>query len=72
MQELQDKITILQQRHESRELTLQNLVRQLMRNRAQCRDCSGEQNKSSQLCYFRQELDQILGMLQEIAKNCSD
>ncbi|XP_015114887.1 centrosomal protein of 162 kDa [Diachasma alloeum] len=67
LQLLQDKITILQQRHESREMTLQNLVRDLLRNRTLCRDCKGEKGKSKQLCYFRQELDHILGMLQEIA-----
>ncbi|XP_071553245.1 uncharacterized protein [Temnothorax nylanderi] len=68
LQLLQDKITILQQRHESREMTLQTLIRDLLRNRTQCRDCSkNEKGKNRQLCYFRQELDHILGMLQEIA-----
>ncbi|XP_063985799.1 centrosomal protein of 162 kDa-like [Diachasmimorpha longicaudata] len=67
LQLLQDKITILQQRHESREMTLQNLVRDLLRNKTLCRDCKGEKGKNKQLCYFRQELDHILGMLQEIA-----
>lgn len=67
LQLLQDKITILQQRHESREMTLQTLVRDLLRNRTQCRDCKNGKGKNSQLCYFRQELDHILGMLQEIA-----
>ncbi|XP_046750019.1 centrosomal protein of 162 kDa isoform X2 [Diprion similis] len=67
LQLLQDKITILQQRHESREMTLQTLVRDLLRTRTQCRDCKGEKGKNKQLCYFRQELDHILGMLQEIA-----
>ncbi|XP_067212650.1 centrosomal protein of 162 kDa isoform X2 [Linepithema humile] len=67
LQLLQDKITILQQRHESREMTLQTLVRDLLRNRTQCRDCKNEKGKNRQLCYFRQELDHILGMLQEIA-----
>ncbi|XP_033336180.1 uncharacterized protein LOC117226190 isoform X2 [Megalopta genalis] len=66
LQLLQDKITILQQRHESREMTLQGLVRDLLRNRTQCRDCKNEKGKNRQLCYFRQELDHILGMLQEI------
>ncbi|XP_066597511.1 centrosomal protein of 162 kDa [Prorops nasuta] len=64
LQLLQDKITILQQRHESREMTLQNLVRDLLRSRTQCKDCKGEKR---QLCYFRQELDHILQMLQEFA-----
>lgn len=67
MQLLQDKITILQQRHESREMTLQTLVRDLLRNRTQCTDCKNEKGKNRQLCYFRQELDNILAMLQEIA-----
>ncbi|KAH0950475.1 hypothetical protein HN011_008247 [Eciton burchellii] len=67
LQLLQDKITILQQRHESREMTLQTLVRDLLRNRMQCKDCKNEKGKNRQLCYFRQELDHILGMLQEIA-----
>ncbi|XP_020707089.2 centrosomal protein of 162 kDa-like isoform X2 [Athalia rosae] len=67
LQLLQDKITILQQRHESREMTLQTLVRDLLRTKTQCRDCKGEKGKTKQLCYFRQELDHILGMLQEIA-----
>ncbi|XP_043279264.1 centrosomal protein of 162 kDa [Venturia canescens] len=68
LQLLQDKITILQQRHESREITLQSLVRDLLRKKTQCRDCKGEKGKSNkQLCYFRQELDHILGMLQEIS-----
>ncbi|KAG7210091.1 hypothetical protein KM043_011661 [Ampulex compressa] len=67
LQLLQDKITILQQRHESREMTLQTLVRDLLRNRTQCKDCKNEKGKNRQLCYFRQELDHILGMLQEIA-----
>ena len=67
LQLLQDKITILQQRHESREMTLQTLVRDLLRNRTQCKDCKNERGKNRQLCYFRQELDHILGMLQEIA-----
>lgn len=67
LQLLQDKITILQQRHESREMTLQSLVRDLLRNRTQCKDCKNEKGKNRQLCYFRQELDHILGMLQEIA-----
>ncbi|CAK9817542.1 Centrosomal protein of 162 kDa [Anthophora quadrimaculata] len=67
LQLLQDKITILQQRHESREMTLQSLVRDLLRNRTQCKDCKNEKGKNRQLCYFRQELDNILGMLQEIA-----
>ncbi|XP_076653351.1 uncharacterized protein LOC143359339 [Halictus rubicundus] len=66
LQLLQDKITILQQRHESREMTLQGLVRDLLRNRTQCKDCKNEKGKNRQLCYFRQELDHILGMLQEI------
>ncbi|KZC05810.1 PREDICTED: centrosomal protein of 162 kDa [Dufourea novaeangliae] len=66
LQLLQDKITILQQRHESREMTLQSLVRDLLRNRMQCKDCKNEKGKNRQLCYFRQELDHILGMLQEI------
>ncbi|XP_031832636.1 uncharacterized protein LOC116426984 isoform X2 [Nomia melanderi] len=66
LQLLQDKITILQQRHESREMTLQSLVRDLLRNRTQCKDCKNEKGKNRQLCYFRQELDHILGMLQEI------
>ncbi|XP_070166662.1 centrosomal protein of 162 kDa isoform X2 [Polyergus mexicanus] len=67
LQLLQDKITILQQRHESREMTLQTLIRDLLRNRSQCKDCKNEKGKNRQLCYFRQELDYILGMLQEIA-----
>lgn len=67
LQLLQDKITILQQRHESREMTLQTLIRDLLRNRTQCKDCKNEKGKNRQLCYFRQELDHILGMLQEIA-----
>ncbi|XP_020281350.1 centrosomal protein of 162 kDa isoform X2 [Pseudomyrmex gracilis] len=67
LQLLQDKITILQQRHESREMTLQTLVRDLLRNRTQCKDCKNEKGKNRQLCYFRQELDNILAMLQEIA-----
>ncbi|XP_043252093.1 centrosomal protein of 162 kDa [Colletes gigas] len=67
LQLLQDKITLLQQRHESREMTLQSLVRDLLRNRTQCKDCKNEKGKNRQLCYFRQELDHILGMLQEIA-----
>ncbi|XP_011861676.1 PREDICTED: centrosomal protein of 162 kDa isoform X2 [Vollenhovia emeryi] len=67
LQLLQDKITILQQRHESREMTLQTLIRDLLRNRTQCKDCKNEKGKKRQLCYFRQELDHILGMLQEIA-----
>ncbi|KOC68652.1 Protein QN1 like protein [Habropoda laboriosa] len=67
LQLLQDKITILQQRHESREMTLQSLVRDLLRNKNQCKDCKNEKGKNRQLCYFRQELDNILGMLQEIA-----
>ncbi|KAL6261866.1 hypothetical protein P5V15_006952 [Pogonomyrmex californicus] len=67
LQLLQDKITILQQRHESREMTLQTLVRDLLRSRTQCKDCKNEKGKNRQLCYFRQELDHILGMLQEIA-----
>ncbi|XP_076241709.1 uncharacterized protein LOC143183845 isoform X2 [Calliopsis andreniformis] len=67
LQLLQDKITILQQRHESREMTLQTMVRDLLRNRTQCKDCKNEKGKNRQLCYFRQELDHILGMLQEIA-----
>ncbi|KAK0166065.1 hypothetical protein PV328_004516 [Microctonus aethiopoides] len=67
LQLLQDKITQLQQRHETREMTLQNLVRDLLRNKTQCRDCKGEKGKNKQLCYFRQELDHILAMLQEIA-----
>lgn len=67
LQLLQEKITILQQRHESREMTLQNLVRELLRSKTQCRDCRGEKGKNRQLCYFRQELDHILAMLQEIA-----
>ncbi|XP_017884872.1 centrosomal protein of 162 kDa-like isoform X2 [Ceratina calcarata] len=67
LQLLQDKITILQQRHESREMTLQSLVRDLLRNRTQCKDCKNEKGKNRQLCYFRKELDHILGMLQEIA-----
>ncbi|XP_034951847.1 centrosomal protein of 162 kDa [Chelonus insularis] len=68
LQLLQEKITILQQRHESREMTLQTLVRELLRNRNQCRDCKSDgRGKNRQLCYFRQELDHILGMLQEIA-----
>ncbi|XP_053974720.1 centrosomal protein of 162 kDa-like isoform X2 [Hylaeus volcanicus] len=68
LQLLQDKITILQQRHESREMTLQTLVRDLLRNRTQCKDCcKNEKGKNRKLCYFRQELDHILGMLQEIA-----
>ncbi|KYM98619.1 PREDICTED: centrosomal protein of 162 kDa [Cyphomyrmex costatus] len=66
LQLLQDKITILQQRHESREMTLQTLIRDLLRNRTQCKDCKNEKGKNRQLCYFRQELDHILGMLQEI------
>ncbi|XP_029175896.1 centrosomal protein of 162 kDa isoform X2 [Nylanderia fulva] len=67
LQLLQDKITILQQRHESREMTLQTLIRDLLRNRTHCKDCKNEKGKNRQLCYFRQELDHILGMLQEIA-----
>ncbi|XP_015598780.1 centrosomal protein of 162 kDa isoform X2 [Cephus cinctus] len=67
LQLLQDKITVLQQRHESREMTLQSLVRDLLRTKTQCRDCKGERGKNKQLCYFRQELDHILGMLQELA-----
>ncbi|XP_076182406.1 uncharacterized protein LOC143154306 isoform X2 [Ptiloglossa arizonensis] len=67
LQLLQDKITILQQRHESREMTLQSLVRDLLRSRTQCKDCKNEKGKNRQLCYFRQELDHILGMLQKIA-----
>ncbi|XP_012278649.1 centrosomal protein of 162 kDa isoform X2 [Orussus abietinus] len=67
LQLLQDKITILQQRHESREMTLQALVRDLLRNKTQCKNCKGETGKNKQLCYFRLELDHILGMLQEIA-----
>ncbi|KAL0108116.1 hypothetical protein PUN28_015013 [Cardiocondyla obscurior] len=67
LQLLQDKITILQQRHESREMTLQILIRDLLRNRTQCKDCKNEKGKNRQLCYFRQELDHILGMLQEMA-----
>ncbi|XP_072748531.1 uncharacterized protein [Anoplolepis gracilipes] len=67
LQLLQDKITILQQRHESREMTLQTLIRDLLRNRTQCKDCKNGKGKNRQLCYFRQELDHILGMLQEIA-----
>ncbi|XP_076621791.1 uncharacterized protein LOC143342135 isoform X2 [Colletes latitarsis] len=67
LQLLQDKITLLQQRHESREMTLQSLVRDLLQNRTQCKDCKNEKGKNRQLCYFRQELDHILGMLQEIA-----
>lgn len=66
LQLLQDKITILQQRHESREMTLQTLIRDLLRNRTQCKDCKNDKGKNRQLCYFRQELDHILGMLQEI------
>ncbi|XP_047355314.1 centrosomal protein of 162 kDa-like isoform X1 [Vespa velutina] len=69
LQLLQDKITILQQRHESREMTLQSLVRNLLRNRTQCKDCKNEKGKNRQLCYFRQELDHILAMLQEIANS---
>ncbi|XP_012543740.1 centrosomal protein of 162 kDa isoform X2 [Monomorium pharaonis] len=67
LQLLQDKITILQQRHESREMTLQTLIRDLLRNRTQCKDCKNNKGKNRQLCYFRQELDHILAMLQEIA-----
>ncbi|XP_011160805.1 centrosomal protein of 162 kDa isoform X2 [Solenopsis invicta] len=67
LQMLQDKITILQQRHESREMTLQTLIRDLLRNRTQCKDCKNDKSKNRQLCYFRQELDHILAMLQEIA-----
>ncbi|XP_018370410.1 PREDICTED: centrosomal protein of 162 kDa isoform X2 [Trachymyrmex cornetzi] len=66
LQLLQDKITILQQRHESREMTLQTLIRNLLRNRTQCKDCKNEKGKNRQLCFFRQEIDHILGMLQEI------
>ncbi|XP_015172195.1 PREDICTED: centrosomal protein of 162 kDa-like isoform X2 [Polistes dominula] len=69
LQLLQDKITILQQRHESREMTLQSLVRNLLRNRTQCKDCKNEKGKNRQLCYFRQELDHILAMLQEISNS---
>lgn len=67
LQLLQDKILILQQRHESRESTLQNLIRDLLRNKIQCFDCKGQKSKNKQLCYYRQELDNILVMLQEIA-----
>ncbi|KAK2588952.1 hypothetical protein KPH14_001807 [Odynerus spinipes] len=42
LQLLQDKITMLQQRHESREMTLQSLVRDLLRNRMHCKDCKNE------------------------------
>lgn len=55
---------MLQQRHESRESSLQKLVRDLLRSKTQCKDCKGEKGK--QLCYFRQELDNIIGMLQEL------
>ncbi|OXU25926.1 hypothetical protein TSAR_011831 [Trichomalopsis sarcophagae] len=71
LQLLQDKITILQQRHETRELSLQKLVRDLLRSRTQgCKDCKGggggsDRNKQH-LCYFRQELDNILGTLQDL------
>ncbi|KAK0076053.1 hypothetical protein PV325_005952 [Microctonus aethiopoides] len=43
LQLLQDKITQLQQRHETREMTLQNLVRDLLRNKTQCRDCKDQE-----------------------------
>lgn len=66
LQLLQDKITMLQQRHESREITLQTLIRNLLRNRTQCKDCKNEKGKDRQLCYFRQELDHIIELLTEI------
>ncbi|KAF7995638.1 hypothetical protein HCN44_006745 [Aphidius gifuensis] len=67
LQYLQDKILILQQRHENREKTLQNLIRDLLRNKKQCNDCKDDNDKNKKLCYFRQELDNILVMLQGIS-----
>ncbi|XP_057320431.1 centrosomal protein of 162 kDa [Microplitis mediator] len=55
LQLLQEKITILQQRHESREMTLQNLVRELLRSKTQCRDCRGEKDPSNEARYPHQE-----------------
>ncbi|XP_014218143.1 centrosomal protein of 162 kDa [Copidosoma floridanum] len=71
LQLLQDKISILQQRHETRELSLQKLVRDLLRSRSQgCRDCKNTvsvgDKDAQKLCYFRQELDNILGTLQDL------
>lgn len=67
LQYLQDKILTLQQRHENREKTLQNLIRDLLRNKNQCNDCKDDNDKNKKLCYFRQELDNILVMLQGIS-----
>ncbi|KAJ8686812.1 hypothetical protein QAD02_022606 [Eretmocerus hayati] len=73
LQVLQEKISILQQRHETRELSLQKLVRDLLRSRNQaCKDCKQpireEMDKPLQQesCYYRQELDSILGHLQDL------
>ncbi|KAK0166011.1 hypothetical protein PV328_004471 [Microctonus aethiopoides] len=46
LQLLQDKITLLQQRHETHEMTLQNLVRDLIRKETQCRDSEDEMEKN--------------------------
>ncbi|KAK0084914.1 hypothetical protein PV326_006093 [Microctonus aethiopoides] len=46
LQLLQDKITLLQQRHETHEMTLQNLVRDLIRKETQCQDSEDEMGKN--------------------------
>ncbi|KAK0073683.1 hypothetical protein PV325_009366 [Microctonus aethiopoides] len=46
LQLLLDKITLLQQRHETHEMTLQNLVRDLIRKETQCRDSEDEMEKN--------------------------
>ncbi|XP_014222784.1 centrosomal protein of 162 kDa [Trichogramma pretiosum] len=72
LQLLQEKISILQQRHETREMSLQKLVRDLLRSRNQDNACKPHQmnhsdkGQSQQLCQFRQELDHILSKLQDL------
>lgn len=77
---LQEKLSELECRHETREQKLQMIVRDLLRRNAEQRAFSGEDrnatsmrekllNKNRQLCFYRAEMDRILEMLQEFSRH---
>jgi protein QN1 len=77
---LQEKLSELERKHETREQKLQVIVRDLLRRNAEQRALGGEDrnatsmrekllNKNRQLCFYRAEMDRILETLREFSRH---
>lgn len=77
---LQEKLSELEHRHQTREQKLQAIVRDLLRRSAKQRALSGEDrnassirerllNKNRQLCFYRAEMDRLLETLREFSRH---